>query len=311
MFLLFSNAVLQLSRLRCYDSFKSSCFNKLNFLLNYKILIMKKLLISTLFACATLFVSCKKEIAETPSPDVMAYDLLCSSAKAGQTFYGPALQLGHGVGRAWAKLDADGTPIAIGLNLSAEAMLHQGVEEEVYVFGLPRKASLIPFDHIELGWNPHGHEPAGIYNVPHFDAHFYMISKELQASILPLAPPSIFDVAPLPAYMPILYVQTPGLVPNMGAHWVDVLSSEFQPGGTFTKTFIIGSYSGHVSFYEPMFTKSYLESIVGTGGASTAIRQPKLFERAGYYPTSYTIGYNTHPNEFIISLDNLTYHTAN
>ncbi len=273
---------------------------------------MKKLLIPIILlcACAALFISCKKEIAETPSPAITAYALSNNSARGTQTFYGPAISLGNGVGRAWAKLNTSGTPIAIGLNLSAEAMLHQGAEEEVYVFELPRQASLIPFDHIELGWNPHGHEPAGIYNVPHFDAHFYMISKEVQASIPFLAPPT-FDATLSPDYMPFLYVQTPGLVPNMGAHWVDVLSSEFQPGGTFTKTLIIGSYSGHVSFYEPMFTERYLESIVGTSGISTAVRQPKFFQRAGYYPTSYTIGYNTHPNEFIISLDNLSYHIAN
>ena len=273
---------------------------------------MKKLLIPViiLFACATLFIGCKKEIVETTSPDVTVYPLSSNSAKGTQTFYGPALSLGHGVGRAWATLNAGGTPIAIGLNLSAEAMLHQGAEEERYVFELPKQADLTPFDHIDLNWNPHGHEPEGIYNVPHFDAHFYMISKAVQASIPFLAPPA-FDAAPSLAYMPFLYVQTPGLVPNMGAHWVDVLSGEFQPHGTFTKTFIMGSYSGHVSFYEPMFTKSYLESIVGTGGTTTNIRQPASFQRAGYYPTSYTVGYNTHPNEFIISLDNLNYHIAN
>jgi len=31
------------------------------------------------------------------------------------------------------------------------------------------------FKFVELDWNPGGHEPAGVYDTPHFDFHFYTI----------------------------------------------------------------------------------------------------------------------------------------
>ncbi|WP_187316353.1 hypothetical protein [Hymenobacter sp. BT190] len=136
--------------------------------------------------------------------------------------------------------------------------------------------------------------------------HAYMISSAAQATIPFLAPPA-FDLPLAPRYVAPAYIQTPGLVPNMGAHWVDVLSDEFQPGGVFTKTFIYGSYNGNLTFMEPMFTEAYLRR---RRVETTPIRQPQAFQRAGYYPASYTIGYEESPQTFRISLDNLAYRTA-
>ncbi|MEO6537315.1 MAG: hypothetical protein ABIT07_02620 [Ferruginibacter sp.] len=271
--------------------------------LPYKILI--------LVFCAAVLISCKKETSAPPTSDTSVTALSLNSSHNSQTFYGPAVSIGKGVGRAWVSVNTTGKPIAMGVNLSATALLNQGTQQMDYVFEFPHQIDVTPFDHVEIGWNPQGHEPVGIYNVPHFDAHFYMITKEYQATIPFLAPPA-FNLAPLAKYMPPAYIQTPGLVPNMGAHWVDVLSSEFQPQGSFTKTFIFGSYNGQVTFYEPMFTKNYLQFLSdGVSTTTTPVRQPQAFQRAGYYPTSYSIGYDTNPKEFTLSLNNLTYHAAN
>ncbi len=208
----------------------------------------------------------------------------------------------------WVTVNAEGVPLSLGVNLSAKAVLNQGEEGANYVFQLPKQVAVAPYDHLTVGWNPHGHEPEHVYDLPHFDLHLYMISSTYQATIPFLAPPA-FDVK-LPAkYTAPAYVQGPGLVPNMGAHLVDVLSPEFN-GGTFTKTFIYGSYSGNLIFIEPMFTVNYLNSLVGTNATATSIRQPQAFQRAGYYPASYTISYDKSPNEFTISFNNLTYHPA-
>jgi hypothetical protein len=98
-------------------------------------------------------------------------------------------------------------------------------------------------------------------------------------------------------------------VPEMGAHIVDLMAPEYN-GGTFTKTFIYGSYLGNLTFLEPMFTVEYLKSLIGTTSSATPIRQPEAFQKAGYYPTSYTISYDKSPKEFRISFNNLTYHPA-
>ena len=259
-----------------------------------------------LLASAALVVpGCSKKEVVAPSPQSAA-SADARSADKTKTFYGPAVPLGQGAGRAWVKVNDAGQPLAIGLELSAKAVENQGEEEKNYVFQLPRQVDALPYDHIEFGWNPHGHEPANIYTFPHFDVHFYMISSAVQATIPFLAPPAL-DAPLAPQYVAPAYIETPGLVPNMGAHWVDVLSSEFQPGGKFTKTFIYGSYSGKLTFLEPMITLAYLKQ---HGTETTPIRQPQAFQQAGYYPTSYTISYDNSPKDYLISLDNLQYHPA-
>ncbi|MBD2721494.1 hypothetical protein [Hymenobacter armeniacus] len=237
-----------------------------------------------------------------------------SAAKTEKTFYGPAVPLGQGVGRAWVTVNAAGTPTAMGVDISARSVAAQGTAPTEHTFRLPQQVAVPPFDHIEIGWNPNGHEPNNIYTLPHFDLHFYMITEAFQATIPFLAPvvngAPVFDLFPAPGYLPVAYQMGPGLVPNMGAHSVDVLAPEFN-GGVFSKTFIYGSYQGHITFLEPMFTLDYLTSLNNqTSFNPIPIRPPQYVERAGYYPTSYTISYDDSPEQYRISLNNLVYRLA-
>ena len=262
---------------------------------------------------SVVFFSCQKDLSSKQSKlDDLTVGSKVENSKAEsktKTYYGHPVQLGKGIGRTWVTVNAEGVPLSLGVDLSANALQSQGEEGTNYVFDLPKQVAVPPYDHLEVGWNPHGHEPEHIYDLPHFDLHLYMISSAYQATIPFLAPPAM-DLPILPAkYTAPAYVQGPGLVPNMGAHLVDVLSPEFG-GGTFTKTFIYGSYSGNLIFLEPMFTLAYLNSLIGTDATPTLIRQPSAFQKAGYYPTSYTISYDKSPKEFTISFNNLTYHQA-
>ena len=265
--------------------------------------------ISCALATVVLF-SCQKDVSgKEEKVDGVNSKMEKSQGKLKtKTHYGHPVQLGGGNGKTWVTLNAEGVPLSLGVDLSAKAILNQGEEGANYVFELPKKAAVAPYDHLEVGWNPHGHEPAGVYNLPHFDLHLYMISSAYQATIPFLAPPAS-DVALPGIYKAPAYVQVPGLVPNMGAHLVDVQSPEFN-GGTFTKTFIYGSYSGKLIFIEPMFTVSYLNSLVGANATAIPIRQPSAFQKAGYYPTSYTISYDKRSKDFTISFNNLTYRPA-
>ncbi|GEO05629.1 hypothetical protein AAE02nite_32930 [Adhaeribacter aerolatus] len=252
-------------------------------------------------------ISCSQQEKDLVKPTTSSTSEELAKADKTTTFYGPAVPLGKGVARAWVMVDVNKQPISIGVDLSAKAVLDMGHEPVEYTLQLPKQVAVPPYDHIDFGWNPEGHEPEEFYGVPHFDMHFYMITEALQATIPFLAPPA-FDLAPATKYLPAGYVLGPGLVPNMGAHWVDVLSAEFN-GGKFTKTFIYGSYNGNVTFLEPMFTLAYLQNLAALG-TSTPIRQPAAYQRAGYYPTSYTISYDSSPKSYRISLNNLVYRPA-
>lgn len=270
--------------------------------LNYFTSLLTRMLL--LAGLAFIVPACSQQEIVEPTSAITSEDLV--KADKTKTFYGPAVPLGQGVGRAWVMVNAAGTPISIGVDLSAKAVMNQGTGIIEYTFQLPKQVAVPPYNHIDVGWNPHGHEPDPMYTLPHFDLHFYMISPAVKATIPGLAPPA-FDLAPAAKYIPEAYVQGPGLVPHMGAHWVDVLAPEFQPGSIFSKTFIYGTYSGNVIFLEPMVTLDYLSA---QKTETTPIRQPEAYQRAGYYPTSYTISYDRTPKKYRISLDNLMYHPA-
>ena len=224
-----------------------------------------------------------------------------TKSQNGNTFYGPTVPIGNGVARAWVSEDPDGNPTGVGVNLSEKAL--EGLPEEpaAFVLYLPNNGATDFYTHILLDWNPQGHEP-GFYEVPHFDFHFYIIPEEDRLAIGP-DDFAEFAAEPLPQYVPPAYLHTPGGVPQMGAHWVDLLAPEFT-GGNFTRTFIWGSYDGEFIFWEPMITRDYLLS---HPEVVVPVRQPAAYQRDGYYPTNYKISYSDTPKEFTIALVNLVF----
>ena len=160
------------------------------------------------------------------------------------------------------------------------------VPAATFIFDIPKNAKeQTVFDHIEVDWNPYGHPPAGVYDLPHFDLHFYMVTKE---EVLATTDMAIMAI-PVPSeYLPAHYVQGPS-IPKMGTHWIDITSSEFPPipgNSNFTQTFIYGSNDGKITFYESMITKHFLET---TTFFERQIPQPEKFQKDGYFPTHMII----------------------
>jgi hypothetical protein len=225
------------------------------------------------------------------------------------TFYGPQVQMGNGHIRTWVNITHDGTPLALGVEMTDGALTNLPQDPTdfaaaTYMLTLHQKAkSVTPFDHVVIDWNVNGHEPAQVYDVPHFDFHFYKISLATQMAIPPYAvDPTGFDV-PLPnGYMPSVYVRIPGGVPQMGAHWADVTSPEFRRGG-FTSTFIYGTYNGNVTFEEPMITLATLQS---GNMIQKDIPQPDYYNPTHtYYPQQYSIWQDTKNGRHYVSLNDM------
>jgi hypothetical protein len=225
-----------------------------------------------------------------------------------KVFYGPATPLGKGVARAWVSVDDSGNPTAVGVNLSEKATENLGHEPMMFLLKLPKQGGLTLYDHIALDWNPGGHPPMDIYTLPHFDLHFYMISPEARMAIpgmAPFGPSGIqFDTPAVPqAYVPPGYHMDPGIVPQMGVHWADENSPEFN-GQTFSTTYILGSYQGNFIFHEPMFTLDFLRT---KPNVTIPIPQAAAVQRSGYYPQSYSYSYSATPKEYTIALTDLVY----
>jgi hypothetical protein len=234
-----------------------------------------------------------------------------SSAIVGtRTIVGETKPLGDGQVRSWVKLDQNGNPTAIGLTFNEEALSGlpkeppAGMEGTELSLNLPAEAKATAFKHIMLNYNPHGHPPEKIFDVPHFDFHFYTITEEERARITVQGE----DVArsnkqPAAEFVPEGYVSVPNsAIPRMGAHWINPLSGEFH-GQPFTRSFLYGSYNGHLIFGEPMITKAFLET---KPNVTELIKLPAKYERSAYYPTKYSVRYDPATKEYTIALEGMT-----
>jgi len=226
------------------------------------------------------------------------------STSPDKTVFGPTVPIGNGTGRSYVVVSSDGDPLSIGVSLSETALTGLPSVGTAFVFPLPSDEPVAPFNHAVVNWGPTGHPPAGVFTVPHFDVHFYTITPEERAAILPSDPLFATKAARSPSaeFIPSGYTKDPGAVPGMGSHWTDPSAPEFN-GQPFTRTFIYGSWDGVFTFYEPMVTKAVLD---GKPALSvTSLKLPARYAKPGYYPTSYTIGYDTGTKEYRMGISGL------
>lgn len=214
-----------------------------------------------------------------------------------RTFFGPEVALGNGTVKSFVTLEA-GAPQEIGLIFPEAALDNLPHMMANLTIELPQQVERTPFDHIGFDWNPHGHEPEGIYDSPHFDMHFYMITPAERMQIGLNDPLS--EKLPEEKYMPSNYVPLPGSVPQMGKHWADPTSPELTGEGDFTQVMLFGSYNEEVTFYEPMITVEYLKE---EKSEIIDLSLPEDYQQEGkYYPTKYKISFNQNKKEYTISL---------
>jgi hypothetical protein len=232
------------------------------------------------------------------------------------TYYGPAIPLGNGKAQTFITINSGGKPSAMGVALSEKSLEnlpagHEGHQHRTnhepyfeYILQFPKQAEITPYKFMTIDWAPEGHKPAGIYDLPHFDFHFYMISNEERLTITPLE--EMDPEIPQTKYIPSPYIQLPGRVPNMGVHWVNPLSPELA-GETFTRTFIYGSHKEKVVFMEPMITLDYIKS---KPTQVDEIPLPTNFQVYGFYPSKYQVTYNPTRKEYLIMLTDFSFKMA-
>jgi hypothetical protein len=206
---------------------------------------------------------------------------------------------------------------------------HAAMQMNMYLLDLPAK-NPTQYKFVQFDWNPAGHEPAGVYDLPHFDFHFETITKEVRASILPSDPLFNQKAASFPAadFRPPFYVDAAtaahvpagaATVPQMGLHWLDVRSPELQmlvgnPGGwkPFTKTFIYGTWDGQFIFDEPMITRAYIlakKTATDPAVIDEVVPVPTAarYSPAGFYPSAYRISWDAQQKEYRIALTQLSW----
>jgi len=234
-----------------------------------------------------------------------------SAVPATRTVSGTPVQVGNGTARAYVTTEA-GRPVEIGIALSEQAMVGlsgpvAGAHPEHLMerFVLPAPEGLpAPFKLVELGWNPMGHEPPGIYDRPHFDFHFYTITLKDRDAMVPSDPEFQAKGERYPAaqFIPNRYfAPAPLVIPQMGLHWLDKTTPEIN-GQPFTTTFLYGSYNGKLIFAEPMITKATIEA---RQDFEVPVQTAAQVQEPGYYPTRYSVRWDEKKREYRIALTGL------
>jgi hypothetical protein len=195
--------------------------------------------------------------------------------------------------KPFVQRDANDAITAIGLTIPAAAVRDTPAKRAEAVLpmsgaGLVKSAN--------LQWHPSGHEPEHVYDVPHFDVHFYTISEKTRMAIVPGAPAG--KVMPAKAILPPGGILAPGYVPGMGMHDIPASSPEFNHG-TFSVSPIIGYWNGELAFFEVMFTKAWLLQNEGKQGA---FPQPAAVHQHGPYPANYSVRYDKAADAYQVAL---------
>jgi hypothetical protein len=257
--------------------------------------------------------------------------LTCSAARAhdghgdapkqeGQTYYGKSALLGDGSVRTYVVVSKEKSeaikrrpPTEMGIEIPAAVMNSLPAEGKALVIDFPIQAKDTPMQYMMFDWNPQGHEPAGIYDKPHFDFHFYMqdLDDVMDINPGPCAGLDCDDYAkarrPVPAaFTPQGYIDVGSVVPYMGNHLIDPTSPEFN-GQAFTRTWLYGAYDGEITFYEPMITKA---TLTGDPNHCEALKLPREYAESGYYPTKYCTAYDSTASLYRVSIQGFEYRSV-
>lgn len=236
---------------------------------------------------------------------------LASSAQATSAAYkGQTVRIGKGSAHTVVRTDASGKPVTVSIVFTESALeglpspVKRGRPDVPYLLPMPTKGPKTVIDHVVINWEPGGHPPPKVYDVPHFDFHFYLSGRKAQQQVRFKSEAESGDPSQQPPaeLMAAGYVIPPGTaVPTMGVHAINPAASEFN-GQPFTATFIYGYHNKQLTFLEPMATIEFLKS---KPTFSAPVARPAKYLKAGAYPSSYSVKYEPESKSYEVSLEDL------
>jgi hypothetical protein len=215
-----------------------------------------------------------------------------------QVFYGAEVNVGNGKIRSFVKKDSSGKPSVVGLAISEETLNSLPESGGAFTIPMPEDNGTL-FRHIAFEYSPH-HQNA-VYDTPHVTAHFYMIPEEERKAIR--AEGQEMEVLPATAFVPKDYIPTEGGAAQIGKHWIDTTGEELN-GKPFKRAVAYGSYNGKLVSVESMINLAFLQSKKTTGWP---VKDPEAVQAAGFYATSYSIGFDQSEQLYTMTLESLKY----
>lgn len=195
---------------------------------------------------------------------------------------------------------------------------HACIRVQDIVVKFPNCASFwTPFTFAYITFNTLGHGPEGVYDVPHYDFHFFMTPFKTFETLTQVGPsPGLLDMdvhslslvdVPAKYLMPGAFRMGPPTY-GMGQHWSSPDDPVFH--GTsfnFTGSFAFGSYNGKVIYFEPLAS---LQLLATRPDQCWDIPMPQAFEKAGWYPTKYCLRNERSSDLQAMTLESFVYYPA-
>lgn len=221
---------------------------------------------------------------------------------------GAPVAVGGGTMQTEVRYAAPDELVSVTVRISPEALedLPAQLPSTEFILPLPEGGPTLAFDHVGVNWAPAGHPAPGVYDVPHFDVHFYLATQAERDAIVPADPAFAAKAARAPDadLVPAGYVADAAAVPRMGTHWTDPSSHEFH-GEPFTATFVYGFFNGRMVFLEPMLTRDFL---LARATFARDIPQPARYDRGGDYPTRLVVRWSEDEGLHRLELVNFVRH---
>lgn len=204
--------------------------------------------------------------------------------------------------------DAGGKATSVGVLFSAgvlDGLPDSGNRKRAdfaFSLSIPTKGPRTVVDHVVIDWEAVGHPPPKVYDVPHFDFHFYLVSSAERGKVSfksdqDSGHPSQQPPAEL---LPAGYIIPPGTAAlKMGVHAIKPTAPEFQ-GQPFSATFIYGYYNKQLTFLEPMASLSFLKS---KPSFSAEVPRPATYTKPGVYPGTYSVKYDATRDLYEVALE--------
>ena len=228
----------------------------------------------------------------------------CSDATGSgeRTLIGADITVGNGTAHTEVRVTRNGDPISMAVVLTEAGLsgLPGTMPFTEFVLPLPAEPSGTPIKHVTLDWHPGGHNPPGVFNVAHFDVHYYMITPPQRDAISPADPQFTAKALLKPAadLIPTAYTGDPFAIPRMGVHYTDPNAPE-RKGQGLSLTFIYGFYNAEMIFLEPMASKSFLDT---KPSVVADLALPARYQAPGFYPTKHSVRYDASSKEYRFEL---------
>jgi hypothetical protein len=218
--------------------------------------------------------------------------------------------MGNGTATSFLTTGNDGKPSALGVVLQEAALTGlPSAEKTLFELAFPPGTA---FDHIELRYWSHGHDPQELFAIEHIDWIPFLLTQQQRDAITATGDDvaRVLRVPPAeqipPGYAPIPSVDEFFAEPRYGTRYFDVANFTPVLNGTaaYTTTLFYGYYDGKIDFLEIPITLAYQRS---QSDVSFPIQLPQSVPKGGYYPTRYRIRHDTANHEFTFTMEGLVF----